>query len=149
MTGFDLDAGLGCEDNEAVAPAGDLLRRLEAARLEHRALAQGLEEARARLQAIVAHRETGHPERGAPLDSDYARVQDRLESLPLVEQAKGIFMAQHQCGPDEALDLLRRASERLNVDVRVLAAQVIEQVASPADKASAQPSRAPGLRGAS
>jgi hypothetical protein len=130
-------------------PTVDLARRLEAARLEHLALAQALEEARARLQAIVAHRETGHPERRALRDAAYARVQDRLESLPLVEQAKGIFMAQYQCGPEEALDLLRRASQRVSVDVRVMAAQIIDQVASPADNASTHRSPVPRLRGAS
>ena len=40
-------------------------------------------------------------------------------------------MAQHQCGPDEAFDLLRRASQRANVKVSVLATQIVEQVASP------------------
>jgi hypothetical protein len=112
------------------SPPGDLARRLEAAGLEHRALAAGLEEARARLRTILAYRETGHPERKVLRDSAYARVAAGLESLPVIEQAKGIFMAQHQCGPEEAFDLLRRAAQQVNVDVRVLAAQIIERVAS-------------------
>jgi AmiR/NasT family two-component response regulator len=29
--------------------------------------------------------------------------------MPVIEQAKGILMAQHRCGADEAFDLLRRA----------------------------------------
>jgi hypothetical protein len=43
----------------------------------------------------------------------------------VIEQAKGILMAQHGCGPDEAFDLLRRASQRFNVPVRVLAARLV------------------------
>ena len=51
--------------------------------------------------------------------------------MPVVEQAKGILMAQNRCGPDEAFDLLRRASQRANVKVSVLAARMVEQVAAP------------------
>lgn len=32
--------------------------------------------------------------------------------MPLIEQAKGIIMAREGCGPEEAFDLLRRASQR-------------------------------------
>ena len=51
--------------------------------------------------------------------------------MPVIEQAKGVLMAQQRCGPDEAFDLLRRASQRANVKVSVLAAQIVEQIASP------------------
>ena len=50
--------------------------------------------------------------------------------MPVIEQAKGILMAQQRCGPDEAFDLLRRASQRANVKVHVLAEQIVEHVAS-------------------
>jgi hypothetical protein len=49
----------------------------------------------------------------------------RLDTMPMIEQAKGILMAQQGCGPDEAFDLLRRASQRFNVPVRVLAARLV------------------------
>jgi hypothetical protein len=55
--------------------------------------------------------------------------------MPVIEQAKGILMAQQRCGPDEAFDLLRRASQRANIKVSVLAAHIVEQVASPAPAA--------------
>ena len=45
--------------------------------------------------------------------------------MPVIEQAKGILMAQQRCGPDEAFDLLRQASQRFNVPVRVLAARLV------------------------
>src|SRR5215469_2730158 len=47
------------------------------------------------------------------------------DTRPVIEQAKGILMAQQRCGPDEAFDLLRRASQRFNVPVRVLAARIV------------------------
>ena len=57
--------------------------------------------------------------------SEYAR----LESMPVIEQAKGIIMAQSRCGTTEAFDLLRRASQRSNVRVRDLAAQIVATTA--------------------
>jgi len=59
--------------------------------------------------------------------------------MPVIEQAKGILMAQHDCGPDEAFDLLRRASQRFNIPVRVLAARLVHGVQRPG------PQAAPGL----
>jgi hypothetical protein len=57
--------------------------------------------------------------------SEYARLLARLETMPVIEQAKGILMAQSRCGDAEAFDLLRRASQRSNVAVRELAAQIV------------------------
>jgi hypothetical protein len=57
--------------------------------------------------------------------SPYARLLARLETMPVIEQAKGIVMAQSQCGEAEAFDILRRASQRSNVPVRELAAALI------------------------
>jgi hypothetical protein len=39
-------------------------------------------------------------------------------------------LAQQGCGPEQAFDLLRRASQRANVKVLMLAAQLVEHVAS-------------------
>ncbi|HEY1320742.1 MAG TPA: ANTAR domain-containing protein, partial [Streptosporangiaceae bacterium] len=103
---------------------------LEAARAENRVQTRRLEEARAQLQAVADWIETGRPRREVLRESAVARLQARLESLPVIEQAKGILMAQHRCGPDEAFDLLRRASQRANLKVHVLAAQIVAQVAS-------------------
>lgn len=55
----------------------------------------------------------------------FARIYARSLSMPVIEQAKGILMAQRQCGPDEAFDLLRQASQRSNVPVRELAARLV------------------------
>jgi AmiR/NasT family two-component response regulator len=63
--------------------------------------------------------------------------------LPVIEQAKGIVMAQQRCGPEEAFDLLRRASQRANVKVHVLAVQIVAHIASPPAETSAKPTRPP------
>lgn len=47
--------------------------------------------------------------------------------IPVVEQAKGIIMAEYHCGPEEAFELLRQASQSRNVKVRVLAKQLVER----------------------
>jgi ANTAR domain-containing protein/GAF domain-containing protein len=49
----------------------------------------------------------------------------------VIEQAKGILMAQHGCDSEEAFDLLRRASQRFNVPVRVLAVRLVHKVHRP------------------
>jgi len=117
----------------------DLHDALEAARLEHRTQAQRYEEAKSQLQAILECFEAARPQREVLHESAIGRLQAQLESLPVIEQAKGIIMAQQRCGPREAFDMLRRDCQRANIEVRVLAAQIVEQVASPAAATSIQP----------
>jgi hypothetical protein len=123
-------------------PRWEILQEaLEAARLEHLAEARGAEEARP--QEISGWIEVGdsHPE--VLRHSAFARVQAQLESLPVIEQAKGILMAQQRCGPEEAFDLIRRASQLANIKVRVLAAEIVEHVTSATARTSPQPTRPP------
>jgi hypothetical protein len=56
-----------------------------------------------------------------------ARLQARLETMPVIEQAKGILIAQQGCTADEAFDLLRQASQRSNIRVRDLAAKIVAE----------------------
>jgi len=74
--------------------------------------------------------------------SEHARLLARLESMPVIEQAKGIIMAQSHCGDVQAFDLLRRASQRSNVPVRELAAQIVAKTAQVPPKRARQVSRA-------
>ena len=60
--------------------------------------------------------------------SQYARLVARLETMPVIEQAKGIIMAQSRCGEAEAFDMLRRASQRSNLPVRDLAIRIVAGV---------------------
>jgi len=112
-------------------PRSDVAGRLEVARLEFDAQARRFEVARARLQVTLDQIRKGRPQREILHSSAFARLQARLETMPVIEQAKGILMAQHRCGPDEAFDLLRRASQSANVRINVLAERLVEQVASP------------------
>ena len=105
----------------------------EAVRQESRALRQSSEEARARARAIRDQIRRGRSRRQVLHDSVYARLLARQETLSAIEQAKGIIMAQQRCGPQEAFDLLRRASQRTNVKLHVLAAQLVEHIAASDD----------------
>lgn len=64
--------------------------------------------------------------------SAYARLQARLASLPVIEQAKGVIMAKYGWPEDQAFEALRRASQRENIKVRELAARIVAQTARPA-----------------
>lgn len=119
----------------------EVSRRLEAARQEFDAQARRFEAARARLQVTLDHVRNGRPQREILHSSAFARLQARLETMPVIEQAKGILMAQQRCGPDEAFDLLRRVSQRANVKVSVLAARLVEHVATPGPDGGAEHAR--------
>jgi hypothetical protein len=103
-----------------------------------------LTEARAvqRTSAQARRRRRGSPT-GQDLmqQSEHARLLARLESMPVIEQAKGIIMAQSHCGHAQAFDLLRRASQRSNVPVRELAAQIVAKTAQVPSKRVRQASR--------
>jgi len=81
--------------------------------------------------------------------SPLARLHARAATMPVIEQAKGILMARQGCGEDEAFDLLRRASQRSNTPIRVLAERIVENVPQRRGPSrSANGSRAPGTRAA-
>ena len=64
--------------------------------------------------------------------SVYARLQARLASMPVIEQAKGIIMAQRGWTEQQAFDALRRASQRENIKVRDLAATIVARTVASA-----------------
>ena len=116
--------------------------QLESAWLEFDAQVRRLEQAKARLQATVEQARNGRSQPEILHASAFARLQARLETLPVIEQAKGILMAQHRCGADEAFDLLRRASQSANVKVSVLAERIVEQAAARNSGPTRKPSTA-------
>ena len=72
----------------------------------------------------LSHGFADRPPRDLLRQSEYLRLQARLETMPVIEQAKGILMAQSRCGSDdEAFDLLRRASQRSNIPVSTTSRQ--------------------------
>src|ERR1700723_4367385 len=103
------------------------MSKLDAARLEFDAQARRYEAVKARLQVTLEQVRAGRSRRQILHASAFARLQARLDTLPVIEQAKGIVMAQRQCGPEDAFDLLRRASQSAIVKVSVLAQRIVEQ----------------------
>jgi hypothetical protein len=94
------------------------------------AVAQVLAQARADRRHALLHGQPSRPARDLLRQSECLRLQARLETMPVIEQAKGILMAQSRCSSDaEAFDLLRRASQRSNIPVRKLAAQIVANAA--------------------
>jgi len=59
----------------------------------------------------------------------YARMQERLTSTRVIEQAKGILMAEYGFTADQASDELRRASLRCQMRVPDLAAAIVIRTA--------------------
>jgi len=116
---------------------GEIMNKLETARLEFDAQTRRYEAAMARLQMTLEQVRNGRSRRQILHASAFARLQARLDTLPVIEQAKGIVMAQRQCGPEAAFDLLRRASQSANVKVSVLAARIVEQAAAGDSRSSA------------
>lgn len=58
--------------------------------------------------------------------ADLARqLQEAMESRAVIEQAKGIVMAEQRCGPDEAFALLARISQNTNRKVRDVATAMV------------------------
>ena len=72
------------------------VRRFEQAKARLQAT---VDQARARLQATVEQARNGRSRQEVSDASAYARLQARLETMPVIEQAKGILMAQQRCGP--------------------------------------------------
>jgi len=110
--------------------AAALQERLASAQLEITANVKKLAESRARLAETRDYVGTRRSEREILHESAYARLVARLESLPVIEQAKGILMAESSCTPDEAFSMLRSASQRANVRVRDLASEIVDRVSS-------------------
>jgi GAF domain-containing protein len=68
------------------------------------------------------------------------RLGEAMTSRATIEQAKGILMGAQRCGPDEAFELLIRASQRENVKLRDIARRIVEGAARrPGDGEGAGP----------
>ena len=71
----------------------------------------------------------------ADLQADRAllarRLEDALHSRAVIDQAVGILMERERLGPEEAFQMLRSASQKLNVKLRMIAAEIVESAAGP------------------
>lgn len=72
------------------------------------------------------------------------QLEEALQSRDVIGQAKGILMAQQGVDADRAFDMLRRASQRLNLKLRDLAADVAHSGGRPPSPAPASGQRQEG-----
>ena len=72
------------------------------------------------------------------------QLEEALLSRDLIGQAKGILMAREHVSADEAFEMLRRASQRVNVKLREIARQITEAAQEPG---SAPPAGDEGKQG--
>ena len=140
------NGGMVSQWHELYAQAQAARRQSHVLAAQHRAARHTSAEILHRIEASWARAEqicevwlAAHPDADRLRYSAYARLQARLESMPVIEQAKGVIMAQCGWPEDQAIDALRRASQRHNIKVRDLAAQVVAQTAR---AASAHPRHA-------
>jgi hypothetical protein len=102
-----------------------LAGKLRATRQQARENWQAIREAWDRAEQVCADRLAVCSYPDGLRHSAYARLRARLASMPVIEQAKGILMAQYGWPEDQAFDALRRASQRDNIKVRDLAVSIV------------------------
>ncbi|RYP84432.1 ANTAR domain-containing protein [Nocardioides guangzhouensis] len=79
----------------------------------------------------------GSPSNGTPVNGtepdthalrlEVSQLRTALSSRAVIEQAKGMIMAERQCDADEAFQVLRRFSQDTNVPLRDVARALIYQ----------------------
>jgi len=60
-----------------------------------------------------------------------AQLQAALQSRAVIEQARGILMAEHRSSSDEAFQLLIRQSQQQDLKLRDVAAAVVDRTSTP------------------
>jgi hypothetical protein len=111
----------------AYVPSGALAEQISA-QLALGDNLDGLTQSRSRISEGSQCLDDGCPEREILREPACARLLARLRTMPVIEQAKGILMAESRCSPDEAFAMLRAASQRSNVKVRDLAEEIVGRV---------------------
>ena len=66
------------------------------------------------------------------------QLEEALQSRDLIGQAKGILMAREHVNADEAFDMLRRASQRVNKKLRDIAREIAESATTSAPAAGGE-----------
>lgn len=86
------------------------------------------EESRARLFAHHASVVLANAAAYANAEARTEQLLQALETRDIIGQAKGVLMAGEGCTPDEAFDMLRRASQRTHRKLRDVAQEVVDAV---------------------
>lgn len=97
-------------------------QRLEPSRQELSAAESFARQLAAAIQNVEAYRST------AALAHDMAQA---MQSRAVIEQAKGMIMAEKHVSADEAFDQLAKLSQRANVKLRDVAARLVEERSTP------------------
>jgi hypothetical protein len=129
------------ETNDAAEALLDQLERTDPAYKAAEAEASSIEEqARARLlhEAIIVEDPRAAVHEAAAdtrtllaaieelrLEND--QLQEALQTRLAIGEAKGLIMARSNCSSDAAFEILRRASQRQNVKLREVAAEIVAQ----------------------
>jgi GAF domain-containing protein len=58
------------------------------------------------------------------------QLTEAMKTRAVIEQAKGILMHEQKCDADEAFGILLRVSQRANIKLREIAAQIVAQTAA-------------------
>ncbi|HET9653901.1 MAG TPA: ANTAR domain-containing protein [Kineosporiaceae bacterium] len=88
-------------------------------------------------------------QRLAAVMTENAQLREAMESRLVIEQAKGMLMLGHGCGPDEAFELLVATSRQQRRKVREVAACLVRQVLSEGRLPDAEPTSTPATGPAS
>lgn len=70
----------------------------------------------------------------ARLRSELEGMQRALDTRDVIGMAKGILVARERCSPDEAFQILVRASQRENRKLADLARWLVQQAQEPTEK---------------
>ena len=60
-------------------------------------------------------------------NDEVQNLRAALRTRPVIEQAKGILMAERGCTPDEAFEMLSAASQRENRKIRDIAQAMVDR----------------------
>jgi len=108
---------------------GDLQHRLAAVRSEAAAVRDRAMQLRQALGEAIRGWRPGPGRLVLVPRPEYDQMVARLQTMPVIEQAKGIIMVQSRCTEAEAFQTLRQVSQRTNMPVRELAAQIVAKTA--------------------
>ena len=59
-------------------------------------------------------------------EDEVQALRAALKTRPVIDQAKGMLIAEHGCSPDEAFEMISEASQRANRKVRDIAQAMVE-----------------------
>jgi AmiR/NasT family two-component response regulator len=93
------------------------------------------------LEAVLRGFAAVHAEAIQELREEIENLKTALISRASIEQAKGLLVAQSHVTPDQAFELLVRASQRENVKLRDIAARMMANAAKPPSQSSRAPQR--------